>query len=553
MVRTYKKLIGRTQKFKYSEAALQNAVQAVITGRKTLRKAEEQYGVPRNTISVHVNAKKKGEVVRKIGGQPVYDKTQEHLLVEAVMMCAEWGFPLQTSDLKDLVQDFNNRKGVTVKCFKDNRPGNDWMYGFLRRHPEITQRLAGNIKRKRAEVNEETINQYFDNLTTSIEGIPPENLVNFDETNFCDDPESAKVLVKRGCRHPERVIDVSKSATSVMIAVTGSGKMLPPFVVYKSKYLYPTWIEGGPEGTRFSCTKSGWFEINSFEEFFIKIILPYLKDKPGKKAIMGDNLASHLSYLVISLCAQHGILFILLPPNATHICQPLDVSFFRPLKRAWRKVLTEWKKSNRGVVPKSEFPKLLKAALELIEDPGKNIRSGFKACGLIPLDREEVLKKIPRISNADQSVLSEALLHKLNESRSPPAQTVKPKRGKRLLVEAGKSIGVEDFDEHLKTVTEEEDGPETADSDIDDPASPASPVVNKKKPKNMKNVRASTTDVLTRCPKEAAVTKPQNLVGTLKEKDYVVVKFVTEEDQKVKYYAGELCNILNDVELEVMF
>lgn len=34
-----------------------------------------------------------------------------------------------------------------------------------------------------------------------------------------------------------------------MMAVTAAGQLLPSYVVYKSVYLYPTCIEGGPDGT----------------------------------------------------------------------------------------------------------------------------------------------------------------------------------------------------------------------------------------------------------------------------------------------------------------
>jgi hypothetical protein len=71
--------------------------------------------------------------------------------------------------------------------------------------------------------------------------------------------------------------------------------------------------------------------------------LPYLKRLPGKKVLIGDNLVGHLSFLVVKKCEQYNILFTLLPPNATHILQPLDIAVFHPLKAAWRAVLQKWR------------------------------------------------------------------------------------------------------------------------------------------------------------------------------------------------------------------
>jgi type IV secretory pathway VirB4 component len=91
--------------------------------------------------------------------------------------------------------------------------------------------LAENIKRARAAVCPETINEYFDNLDTSLQDVKPKNVVNYDETNFVDDPGRRKVIVRRSVKHAEKIIDSSKTATSVMFAGTASGRLLPLMIV----------------------------------------------------------------------------------------------------------------------------------------------------------------------------------------------------------------------------------------------------------------------------------------------------------------------------------
>ena len=65
------------------------------------------------------------------------------------------------------------------------------------------------------------------------------------------------MIVRRGSKHPETIIDSSKTSVSVMIAETASGVLLPRYVVYIAENMYPTWIEGGPTGARFNRSKSG--------------------------------------------------------------------------------------------------------------------------------------------------------------------------------------------------------------------------------------------------------------------------------------------------------
>lgn len=107
----------------------------------------------------------------------------------------------------------------------------------------------------------------------------------------------------------------------------------------KQKNLYSEWVTGGPPGTRYNCTKSGWFDSATFEDYFEKIIISRAQETLGTKVVICDNLFSHLSVKVVELCEQYNIKFILIPPRSTHFTLPLDVAFFGPLKKAWRQIL----------------------------------------------------------------------------------------------------------------------------------------------------------------------------------------------------------------------
>ena len=123
-----------------------------------------------------------------------------------------------------------------------------------------------------------------------------------------------------------------------MFAGSGSGVLLPPYVVYKSQHLYSTWTERGPRGAHYNRTQSGWFDMYVFEDWVQTIALPYLKKMEGPKILIGDNLASHISIDIINQLKEHNINMIFLPPNSTHLTQPLDIAFFRPLKISWRTI-----------------------------------------------------------------------------------------------------------------------------------------------------------------------------------------------------------------------
>ena len=146
-----------------------------------------------------------------------------------------------------------------------------------------------------------------------MEGVPPDCIFNY-ETNLSDDPGRKKCLVKRGTKYPERIINNSKACTSLMFCGSATGQ------------LYQGWVEGGPHKARYSCSKSGWFDNDTFEDWFINIFLPVAKTQE-LTVLIGDNLSSHFSSEVLRLCGRYNIKFICLPANSTDKTQPLDVAF----------------------------------------------------------------------------------------------------------------------------------------------------------------------------------------------------------------------------------
>jgi hypothetical protein len=127
------------------------------------------------------------------------------------------------------------------------------------------------------------------------------------------------------------------------------------------------------------------------------LALPHLKKLNRPKVLLGDNLSSHISIKVLLECQANYIRFVLFPPNNTHLTQPLDVCCFRPIKGAWRKLLNVWKLKNRGPLQKDVFQTLLRQTMENVEViQAETFKSGFKVTGLIPLNRDAVLKKLPR-------------------------------------------------------------------------------------------------------------------------------------------------------------
>ena len=141
--------------------------------------------------------------------------------------------------------------------------------------------------------------------------------------------------------------------------------------------------------------------------------------------------------------------------------QPLDVAFYGPLKRYWRKILDGWKASGQKkakTLNKDVFPSLLKKLYALLypsnTETSTNLQAGFKKCGIFPLDPSQVLRRLPEASlgstqeepeNVRTSV-SDIVLGMLKTLRGVDDEKNKqPRRRKKINVPPGKSIGYEDL------------------------------------------------------------------------------------------------------------
>ena len=124
----------------------------------------------------------------------------------------------------------------------------------------LTNQIATNTRRECAKVNKEQLQEYFDNIAEELKNVPASNILNYDETNRRDDTGAWKYVMKQGTKYPEKVINSSKVAFSVMFGRNAEVTLLSPYVVYKSIHLYDQWVKGGPPGARYNRSKSAWFD-----------------------------------------------------------------------------------------------------------------------------------------------------------------------------------------------------------------------------------------------------------------------------------------------------
>jgi hypothetical protein len=91
-----------------------------------------------------------------------------------------------------------------------------------------------------------------------------------------------------------------------------------------------------------------------------------------------------------------------MPAHTSHILQPLDVSCFGPLKKAYSSQIENKLRLGINHVNKEEFiPAFLIAHQQAMTI--RNITSGFKATGLVPFDPNQVLSQLRPVIEATPS------------------------------------------------------------------------------------------------------------------------------------------------------
>lgn len=249
-----------------------------------------------------------------------------------------------------------------------------------------------------------------------------------------------------------------------MVCGNAAGELLPPMVIYKAAHLYENWRVGGPPGTLYDVTQRGWFDCRTFGRWFKNIFLPFVENKNGAKILIGDNLASHFDPETVKLAKENNIYFSSLPPNSTHLTQPLDVGFFRPFKAAWRNILDKWRVESRskGSIPKQQLPLLFNRLFSKMEETkSKLLKSAFASTGLFPLNPQEVLKRLPQpreVLGNNVSILNAAVEDLLKENRGWGTENKpKIKRGKKVVPGSNIAESAVDMDEEVAEDDEDED------------------------------------------------------------------------------------------------
>jgi len=352
------------------------------------RKAEMTYGVPRKTITRHL----KKEVLR-VGKLGRYDCTLssdlENALCQHIVTMQRMMFGFTTVDVRKLAYDLAVQNNV-LHPFNDQKKmaGKDWLAGFLSRHQQISIRNPEPTSMSRATAfNEPNKNRFFEIYKHELqkEQFTASRIWNVDESGFTAVHAPRKILAERGIKQVGKITSAEKGVTTTAVcAFSASGNYIPPMLIFKRKRMTELLLRGSPPGTLGACSDNGWITNELFLKW-LKHFAAHAKPSNDEKVILLlDGHGSHKTLQAVEYARAHGIVMISFPPHSTHHMQPLDRTFFGPLKVQYHKECDKWMTQHVGQrISPFQLAELFGLAYAAVANIAK-AQSGFSCTGMWP-------------------------------------------------------------------------------------------------------------------------------------------------------------------------
>ena len=169
---------------------------------------------------------------------------------------------------------------------------------------------------------------------------------------------------------------------------------MPPCIIFKGTVHIEGWYQESklPCNWRIEVSPNGWTSDQIGLRWLQNVFIPETNNQMiGRYCLLIlDGHGSHLTPEFDKICSENDIIPICMPPHSSNYCQPLDVGCFSPLKKAYGSLIQTWMQQGFNHVDKLDFLEAYPDAQEQVFTPD-NIKSGFRATGLVPFKPEEVL------------------------------------------------------------------------------------------------------------------------------------------------------------------
>jgi hypothetical protein len=265
------------------------------------------------------------------------------------------------------------------------------------------------------------IKSWFDLVeqTKAKYGICDDDVYNFNEAGFMMGKITTQLVVTGSERRgrPKAIQPGNREWVTVIQGINAAGWAVPPFLIFAGQYHLSAWYEEDIlRDWAIAVSDNGWTN-NELGVEWLKHFNAHTKARVvgARRLLILNSHESHQSLEFQELCKENNIYTLCMPPHSSHLLQPLDVSCFSLLKRAYSREVESLIRHYINHITKLEFLPAFKVAFNRSFNSA-NICSAFRGAGLVPLQPDTVLLKLNvQLHTPSPATLPEAVW----EARTP--------------------------------------------------------------------------------------------------------------------------------------
>ena len=387
MVRTYKRVSNRCS---YSVETLRTALTAIQNGMPK-RKASNVYGIPRPTLIKHLSSASTPKLGRF---QRVFTDEVECELMMHVVEMQNRSYGLGLTELRRIAFELAEKNGIAHPfSSRTKMAGEDWAAGFLKRNPELSLRRPEPTSLSRLSgFNRVQVSRFFGLLKDQLatKKFLPQQIYNVDESGITTVQNPGKILAKKGYKRVGRVVSGEKGTTTTIVcAMSASGHFIPPMFIFKRKRWTDLLLRNCPTGSIGHPSPNGWIDQDLFITYLQHFVTFSKPCETNPVLLVIDGHQSHKSLRAVEFARKNYITLLTLPPHSSHRLQPLDVTFFGPLKKAVNAEMDKWMLTHAATrITDYDLCGIFAPAYQRVANVDKAV-NGFAASGIWPYNPEK--------------------------------------------------------------------------------------------------------------------------------------------------------------------
>jgi len=226
-----------------------------------------------------------------------------------------------------------------------------WAYSLFKRMNFVPRKPTTSKSKNSVKDFAKAKKEFLQEVVTTVEmeGVPPELIMNWDQTGIKIVPTTTWTMERRGSKRVEVVGTNDKRQITAVFCGTIQGDFLPVQLIYtgKTARCHPKYKF--PAGWHVTHAKKHWSTEKTMLQYIERIILPYvnsvrmyLSDDTVAGLVIMDNFKGQVTATVSKLLEDNHLHVCLLPPNTTDFLQPMDLSVNKPAKSFLKNEFSEW-------------------------------------------------------------------------------------------------------------------------------------------------------------------------------------------------------------------